>query len=392
MLILWGMWTIFVGMRRVRGSLTYRRPAQPPADADFLPVDRRRLNSTVLDELRSVADFGSYETYAAMMRQKEKTTEIERRKVTIESEVLSALSQSPELPEMHKEALVYHIKRSKLKVTDLNIKIFADLLSTSLRPQKPSPSLVNLLWSRLENTTRDFIRQEESGLPHPSQVREARRGITDAELRKAPPITDVFAARLLVQRLLARRNSPKEREGEIEGVSVGEYSQNLLGNGMGVRVPSVEAPGWAKKPVYGKTELQVVKPQEDDNTQGGQKALVVEVIPIGKYPTYVMGRERVAVDILALHPTVSRKHAMLVHDEDGDVFIIDLKSGHGTFVNEERIQAQTPILLHEGDRIALGSSRRRYVIGYYRTLQEQHALERLHGSKTQPIGWGSSAH
>ena len=35
-------------------------------------------------------------------------------------------------------------------------------------------------------------------------------------------------------------------------------------------------------------------------------------------------------DILLEHPTISRKHAALVHHRDGSVHLIDLGSAHGT--------------------------------------------------------------
>lgn len=53
-----------------------------------------------------------------------------------------------------------------------------------------------------------------------------------------------------------------------------------------------------------------------------------------------------------LIPTVSRRHAVL-WVENGLPYIRDLDSGHGTFVNSNRIGAE-PTLLRQGDLIALG--------------------------------------
>ena len=45
-----------------------------------------------------------------------------------------------------------------------------------------------------------------------------------------------------------------------------------------------------------------------------------------------------------------------------DVKVIDLKSGHGTFVGEEELQPHEPKALANGDVIRFGSSSRTYVV------------------------------
>ena len=57
-------------------------------------------------------------------------------------------------------------------------------------------------------------------------------------------------------------------------------------------------------------------------------------------------------DLVLNDDLASRSHAMLQQSGDGLVYIADLGSSNGTFVNSVRIS--TPIILHPGDRIGVG--------------------------------------
>jgi pSer/pThr/pTyr-binding forkhead associated (FHA) protein len=67
---------------------------------------------------------------------------------------------------------------------------------------------------------------------------------------------------------------------------------------------------------------------------------------------YTIGRE---LDnfIIVGGDLVSRHHAVIYRDREGQVFIEDLKSRNGTLVNGSRISA--PLLLITGDRITVGT-------------------------------------
>jgi len=54
-------------------------------------------------------------------------------------------------------------------------------------------------------------------------------------------------------------------------------------------------------------------------------------------------------------PGVSRRHATAVTDATGEVWLTDLDSTNGTFVNGERLPAHAPCRLDDGDRIRFGS-------------------------------------
>ncbi len=63
-----------------------------------------------------------------------------------------------------------------------------------------------------------------------------------------------------------------------------------------------------------------------------------------------------AADVRFDDPTVSRRHALIVHQPDG-VRVLDDRSLNGVFVNGERVDGK---LLHDGDEIIVG----RYRLGY----------------------------
>ena len=57
-------------------------------------------------------------------------------------------------------------------------------------------------------------------------------------------------------------------------------------------------------------------------------------------------------EIVLKHPSISRRHAQLIFDPDGNAFISDLQSTNGTFVNGHKVS--NGHLLSQGDRIELG--------------------------------------
>jgi len=67
---------------------------------------------------------------------------------------------------------------------------------------------------------------------------------------------------------------------------------------------------------------------------------------------------KVDKDLVIADPRVSRDHAQIVMEE-GDFFLVDLGSKHGTFVNGERIQRQK---LERNDRLEFGARDSAYVV------------------------------
>ncbi len=68
-----------------------------------------------------------------------------------------------------------------------------------------------------------------------------------------------------------------------------------------------------------------------------------------------LGRHHVWPDGTLQDYKVSRKHAMLIENEQG-WFLVDLQSANGTWLNDQRIAPDTPAPLKDRDRIRLGDT------------------------------------
>ncbi|RHZ29052.1 hypothetical protein DYB37_000347 [Aphanomyces astaci] len=95
--------------------------------------------------------------------------------------------------------------------------------------------------------------------------------------------------------------------------------------------------------------------------KGGIILEKVELVTSSK-SYFVAGRMEPLCDIVLQHPSVSRTHAALQFDAKGQLFLVDLGSTHGTFVNKKRISAADHVELHVGDVVVFGESTRIYTI------------------------------
>lgn len=88
----------------------------------------------------------------------------------------------------------------------------------------------------------------------------------------------------------------------------------------------------------------------------------VGLILAGGRDVTVLGRNSKMSHEVLEHHSISRRHAALVHNGDGDVFAADLGSTHGTYVNGCKIPARTATRLSDGDILKFGESSRWAVI------------------------------
>lgn len=76
-------------------------------------------------------------------------------------------------------------------------------------------------------------------------------------------------------------------------------------------------------------------------------------------------------DFVLAHPSISRRHACILIDEDKGPLIIDLGSKSGTFLNGERLNENFPYEISDKDYFSVASSTRSYLINIdYKEVEE----------------------
>ena len=95
---------------------------------------------------------------------------------------------------------------------------------------------------------------------------------------------------------------------------------------------------------------------------------------IHRQSAYLIGRDRVVTDFPVYHPSCSKQHAVLqyrlvdTHNKEGlkcrqiKLYIIDLNSTNGTYLNNKRIEPQRYIEMKATDMIRFGFSSREYIL------------------------------
>ncbi|TMW55620.1 hypothetical protein Poli38472_010502 [Pythium oligandrum] len=99
-----------------------------------------------------------------------------------------------------------------------------------------------------------------------------------------------------------------------------------------------------------------------DVIKGG---LVVESLtlpPDASKSFVVAGRMEPVCDLVLQHPSISRVHAVLQFDIHGALFVKDMNSTYGTFVNKKRLVPNQFERLHIGDIVVFGESTRMYAL------------------------------
>jgi WD repeat-containing protein 70 len=87
----------------------------------------------------------------------------------------------------------------------------------------------------------------------------------------------------------------------------------------------------------------------------------VEALPLfATKRVCVLGRHSQMADVVLDHASLSRQHCVLAHGPDGRVYLADLKSTHGTFLNGARLPPLSRVPLGDGDSFTVGGSSRTY--------------------------------
>eukprot|EP00668_Euglena_longa_P034100 GGOE01043837.1.p1 GENE.GGOE01043837.1~~GGOE01043837.1.p1 ORF type:complete len:343 (+),score=64.17 GGOE01043837.1:35-1063(+) len=114
--------------------------------------------------------------------------------------------------------------------------------------------------------------------------------------------------------------------------------------------PFFRCPEWATMPSKG-IHLEVRRGAD-----------MVDLLNIDEQPYYLFGRNQGVVDFVLEHPSISRVHFALVHHQHGGTYIIDLGSGHGTAINNRKLERNKPVKFEVNSALQAGASSRTYVL------------------------------
>ncbi|KAI8884405.1 SMAD/FHA domain-containing protein [Backusella circina FSU 941] len=108
---------------------------------------------------------------------------------------------------------------------------------------------------------------------------------------------------------------------------------------------SYEKPPWSSESIFDYS-VEVLKNGASIETIQGPKK---EFITIGRLPICDMPME---------HPSISRYHAIIQFNTDGEAFLYDMNSAHGTLINKKAAPSRQYVLLKPGDQLRFGESTR----------------------------------
>lgn len=111
-------------------------------------------------------------------------------------------------------------------------------------------------------------------------------------------------------------------------------------------------PSWSREPQLKQCALEVFKSSKKIGT----------VSRCSKMKAVVFGRHKSYADVMLQHPSISRQHAVILHGKSGNMYLMDLGSSHGTYVNKRKLSAEQREPLREGDTIKFGASSREYIV------------------------------
>ncbi|KAL2522982.1 SMAD/FHA domain-containing protein [Forsythia ovata] len=110
---------------------------------------------------------------------------------------------------------------------------------------------------------------------------------------------------------------------------------------------------------------------------------IIDQFDMNEKGAYMFGRVEVC-DFMLEHPTISRFHAVVQFKSNGDAYLYDLGSTHGTFINKNQVKKRVYVDLHVGDVIRFGQSSRLYIFQGPSDLMPPEAdLKRIRNAKIQ---------
>eukprot|EP01083_Nonionella_stella_P178982 633980_1 len=113
-------------------------------------------------------------------------------------------------------------------------------------------------------------------------------------------------------------------------------------------------PPWVVKPTLKNCGLKVME----------RSKLISTITQVAKKPYVLFGRLKAMNDIILGHPSISRRHALVGHGASGSIYVMDLGSSFGTFVNAQRLKTRQRQPLRAGYKIKFGECETEYIVKF----------------------------
>lgn len=93
-----------------------------------------------------------------------------------------------------------------------------------------------------------------------------------------------------------------------------------------------------------------------------KEGTITHTVPLSKKPFFIIGRNQTFCDVTLANPTVSRVHCVLQYNSKGEMFLYDINTAYGTYLNGEKIESQTYVKVKDGDTFKVAQSKRMFII------------------------------
>ncbi|KAA8497559.1 Peptidyl-prolyl cis-trans isomerase NIMA-interacting 1 [Porphyridium purpureum] len=150
-----------------------------------------------------------------------------------------------------------------------------------------------------------------------------------------------------------------------------------------VAMSAFTAPAWAGSEAPSDVCLVVLK--------DGLMCELVEFKP--RKPFLVFGQDKRAADIFLNNLSAGPAHAVMVWDTRGALFVMDLDSEHGTFVNGDRIRPNARVKVTEDDAVVFAKSSREFRLhsDLARAREELEEAKQLYKKRKEERGTDADA-
>lgn len=166
----------------------------------------------------------------------------------------------------------------------------------------------------------------------------------------------VIKSKFLKREYYAERNISKEKDIErmTDHFFQDQKNEDILGQMQTTLYEKQKEDRPYNEPVYGKTEFCLITPEEEkrvlvEKRHGKEIRHKIETLP------YTIGKLKDMSDLYISDNTVSRLHAR-IFEEEGKLYVLDLGSTNGTYLNGISINQEEKFLLEAGDELRIGKT------------------------------------